>query len=69
MPFGKKLTEKLGEDKVIDVSLSNIKAAVETFLRQMKAIKDSDDVFALNLDNITGKNDPDIIRIVVKIRK
>lgn len=69
MTFGKKFADTFGEDRVQEISVANINAAVEAFLRQMKVLKDSDDVFALNLDQVVGKKPTDVIRIGIKVRK
>lgn len=69
MTFGQKFADKFGEDRVAEVSVANIQAAVETFLRSMKKLKDSDDVFAINLDEIVGKKPTDVIRVGIRIRK
>lgn len=67
--FGKKFADKFGVDKTVEVSVANLQAAVETFLRSMKALKDSDDVFSINFDEIVGKKPTDIIHVGIKIRK
>lgn len=69
MTFGKKFADKFGEDRTVEISAANIHAAVETFLRSVKKIKDSDDVFAINLDEIVGKKPTDVIKVGVRIRK
>lgn len=69
MTFGKKFADKFGEDRKIEISAANIHAAVETFLRSVKKLKDSDDVYAINMDEIVGKKPRDVITIGIKIRK
>ncbi len=69
MTFGKKFSDKFGEDRMVEISAANIHAAVETFLRSMKKLKDSDDVFSINLDEIVGKKPTDVIKVGIRIRK
>lgn len=69
MTFGKKFADKFGEDKHIEISVANINAAIEAFLRSVKKLKDSDDVFAINLDEIVGKKPTDVIKVGIRIRK
>ncbi len=69
MTFGKKFSDKFGEDKKIEISTANIHAAVEAFLRSVKKLKDSDDVFSINMDEIVGKKPTDVITIGIRIRK
>ena len=69
MTFGKKFIEAFGEDKIIDVSVANINAAVETFLRSVKAIKDTDEVYAISFDDTQGRKPMDLASIKIKVRK
>jgi hypothetical protein len=69
MTFGKKFVEKFGEDKTCEISVANLHAAVETFLRSMKAIKDSDEVYAISFDDTQGKKPMDLASIKIKVRK
>lgn len=69
MTFGKKFIETFGEDKVCEVSVANLHAAVETFLRSMKAIKESDEVYAICFDDTRNRKPMDLASIKIKVRK
>lgn len=69
MTFGTKFVDKFGEDKVCEISAANINAAIEAFLRSMKVLKDSDEVYAINIGDLSGKKPTDIISVGIKIRK
>ena len=48
MPFGKKLTEKLGEATTIEVARSQFDAAILTYLSAIKVIRyQPEDVFTI----------------------
>ena len=69
MTFGKKFADKFGEEVLVEISVSQIQAAVLAHLNAMKKIKDTDDIFTINLDEIVGKKPADVITVGIKRRK
>lgn len=70
MPFGKKLTEKISDRKIVELNFSQIEAAVLTYLSALKAIKyNTEDVFSLDLSDIVGKKPTEIVRVGIQVRK
>lgn len=68
MPFGKKLTEKLGEVKTVEVARSQFDAAILTYLSALKVIHyQPEDVFTVEC--YPGEQSDKTIRLKITKRK
>jgi len=68
MPFGKKLTNLLGEEKTIEIARSQFDAAVLTYLSAIKVVNyDADDVFSL--EYFPGEKSDKTVRLKIMKRK
>lgn len=69
MTFGTKLTNRIGKDEIVEISLANIQDQIVALLYATKRIKDYQDVLSLDLGDIIGKKRTDVVRIGIKVRK
>jgi hypothetical protein len=70
MTFAKKFLDITGEAKTIEVSVSQIEAAILTYLSAVKAVKyDPYNVYTINLDDIVGKKSTDVIKVGIKVSR